>query len=93
VPEAPVQAHPAAVKKVKPVYPKLARDNHMGGVVRVQIIIAADGHVRDATLVSGNAVLGQAAVDAVKKWVYEPTLVNGRPVEATTVVQFRFDPD
>ena len=93
LPEGPVSAHPAVVKKVKPVYPKLARDSHLGGVVRVQVIITADGHVREATLVSGNAVLGQAAVDAVKKWVYEPTLVNGRPVEATTVVQFRFNPD
>ncbi len=82
--------HPNVIKQVKPVYPPIARQTRIGGIVRVEVIIGVNGRVRSAKQVSGNAVLGPAAVDAVKQWIYEPTMVNGHAVEAITTVQFDF---
>ena len=81
---------PDIIRKVTPQYPQLARQSHITGTVKVQVTIAVDGHVRDATVVSGNEILAPAAVEAVKQWLYTPIVRNGRPVEATTVVQFDF---
>jgi TonB family protein len=73
--------------KVAPSYPELARRMSLRGVVRVQVTVAPDGTVKNATLVGGHPVLANAALDAVKKWRYET-----RKEESTGIVEFRFDP-
>ncbi len=57
------------------------------GVVKVRVTVAANGTVKDATLVGGHPVLAAAALDAAKKWRFE-----SRPEESTGIVEFRFDP-
>jgi len=74
--------------KVAPAYPELARRMKITGVVRVQITVAANGSITDAKLVGGHPVLANAALDAVKKWRYEPG-----SAESTGIVVFRFNPE
>ena len=60
------------------------------GVVKLKILIAADGHVEQAHIVSGHPLLVQAAKDAVSQWQYKPTLLNGEPVEVVTTIEVNF---
>ncbi|MGZ4821121.1 MAG: energy transducer TonB [Terriglobales bacterium] len=76
-----------AKTRVSPVYPELARRMNITGVVKVRVTVAANGTVKDATLVGGHPVLASAALDAAKKWHFE-----SRPEESTEIVEFRFDP-
>lgn len=73
--------------KTAPVYPDLARRMSITGVVKVQITVATNGTVKNTKLVGGHPVLATAALDAVKKWRYEPS-----NEETTGIVEFRFDP-
>lgn len=97
IPETPHRpiavANPNVLHKVTAVYPEFARRTRLSGMVKLQVIIATDGSVRQVTVLSGNAVLSPAAVNAVKQWRYEPVLLSGQPVEASTVVQFDFKMD
>lgn len=68
----------------KPVYPAIAVAAQIEGVVHVRIVISADGTVRDATYVSGPPILVWSAINAVKTWRFNPTLVAGVPVEVQT---------
>jgi len=79
------------VKKVQPVYPLLARQTRIEGVVRLHVIIAKDGTIAQLELISGHPLLAQAAIDAVRQWVYQPTLLNGKPVEVDTVIDVYFN--
>jgi len=76
--------------KVQPVYPAAARQAHIDGVVRLHVIIAKDGTITQLEVVSGHPLLAQAALDAVRQWVYEPTLLEGKPVEVDTVIDVFF---
>ena len=58
--------------------------------MRFNITIGKDGHVGNVTLISGHPLLVPAAQEAVKQWVYRPTLLNGDPVEVSTVVDVQF---
>jgi TonB family protein len=78
------------IKKVPPVYPSMARSNGIQGTVRFMATIGKDGTVQDLRVVSGNPLLVPAARDAVKKWVYQPTLLNGEPVEVTIQIDVNF---
>jgi periplasmic protein TonB len=78
------------VKKVLPVYPELAKSAHLQGTVRFTALIAKDGTVRNLQLISGPPMLIQAATEAVKQWVYRPTLLNGEPVEVITQIEINF---
>ena len=73
--------------RVQPEYPELAKRNNIRGIARVQLLVAADGKVKDAKVVGGSPVLAQAAVDACRKWKYEPA--SG---ESTLIVSFEFNP-
>jgi len=73
-----------------PIYPPLAKAASVQGTVKLQIRIGADGHVKEATAISGHPLLIVAAVDAAKRYVYKPTLVNGQPAEVLTGVQIVF---
>jgi protein TonB len=74
----------------KPIYPPLARQARISGTVRLQAIIAKDGTVIELQVLSGPALLVQAATDAVRQWRYQPTLLNGEPIEVVTTVDVIF---
>jgi len=78
------------IHEVQPDYPVLARDARIGGTVRLSAVIGANGKVQDLRLLSGQPLLVQAAMDAVRQWVYQPTYLNGSPVEVATEVDVRF---
>jgi protein TonB len=73
-----------------PVYPALARQAGIQGAVVLNVIIGKDGTVEGITVASGHPLLTSAAVDAVKKWTYRPTLVDGEPVSVGTQVTINF---
>ncbi len=73
--------------KVAPMYPELARKMNVSGIVKVQITIAPNGSVKAAKALGGHPLLIESAVDAIKRWKYEPA-----KDETTTIVQFNFNP-
>jgi periplasmic protein TonB len=75
------------INRVQPVYPEEARQAHIQGMVRLHLVLAKDGSVAQVQVVSGHPLLVQAAVDAVRQWCYQPTLLNGEPAEVDTVVE------
>lgn len=78
------------IRKVLPEYPPIARSARISGVVRLIGIIAKDGTIRNLQLVSGHPLLARAAMDAVRQWVYKPTLLNGMPVEVIAPIEVNF---
>ncbi|MBS1856191.1 MAG: TonB family protein [Acidobacteria bacterium] len=78
------------ISKKDPEYPKLARQTGARGTVRLSATIGKDGHVKAVRVLSGHPMLQSAAVDAVKQWVYRPTLLNGQPVETDTEIVLNF---
>lgn len=73
--------------KVTPVYPDIARRMGISGTVRLEVIVATNGTVRNATPVGGHPVLVNAAIDAVKKWKFEPA--QG---ESAGTIEIKFAP-
>ena len=72
---------PVALETVSPVYPELARKVHVEGVVVLEAIIGSDGSVRDARILrSTSPLLEAAALEAVRRWRYEPARIGTRPV-------------
>ena len=78
------------VNKVPPVYPAAAKEAGVSGVVHLAAIIGKDGRVQELHALSGPPLLIQAAIDAVRQWVYRPTLLNGNPVEVETTIDINF---
>ena len=78
------------VTKVPPKYPEAAKAARISGVVHLAVIIGKDGTVQEIHVLSGPAELSQAALDAVKQWVYRPTLLNGEPVQVETTIDVNF---
>jgi protein TonB len=78
------------IRKVTPVYPPLAKQARIQGTVRFTAIIGKDGTIQNLQLVSGHPLLVQAAQDAVRQWVYRPTLLNNEPVEVVTQIDVNF---
>ncbi|MBI1738284.1 MAG: energy transducer TonB [Acidobacteria bacterium] len=78
------------INMVRPVYPPLAKQARISGTVRLHAIIAKDGSVIQLEVVQGHPLLVQSALDAVRQWRYQPTLLNGEPVEVDTTVDVVF---
>ena len=76
--------------KVIPSYPALAKAAHISGTVALTAIIAKDGRIANLRVVSGLAMLQQAALDAVSQWRYRPYLMNGEPVDVETTIDVVF---
>jgi protein TonB len=76
-----------AKNKVQPTYPALARKMNLAGTVKIQVVVAPNGTVKDARVVGGHPVLATAALDAAKKWRFEPA--SG---ESSGVIDFKFEP-
>ena len=82
---------PKQVKRVNPEYPVTALSSRVQGVVLLEVTIGADGRVSDVRVTRSIPLLDTAAVEAVRQWVYEPTVVNGRPnpVIISVAVEFK----
>ncbi len=78
------------IRKVTPLYPALAITARISGVVRLIGTIGKDGTIRNLQLVSGHPMLARAALEAVRQWVYKPTLLNGMPVEVIAPIEVNF---
>jgi protein TonB len=91
--EAPV-IPPYPISQTAPVTPNLAQQRgDVHGFVTLEVRVGTDGRVRDVSVINDQVGLGcgQAAVDAVRQWVFNPATQDGVPVEVTTTVQVRFD--
>ncbi len=80
----------AVVKKTPPDYPAIARQMKVMGKVEVDVTIDADGNVEDVKILSGNALLTNAVISAVKKWKFTPFTANGAPAKAVAMLDFDF---
>jgi protein TonB len=78
------------VRQPKPVYPPLAKQARISGVVHLAAVISKDGTIQDLKVISGHPLLIPSALEAVKQWVYQPTLLNGEPVEVSTQIDVNF---
>jgi protein TonB len=78
------------ISSVAPVYPADAKEKGIQGTVTLDITIDKEGHVAQLTASSGPAELIQSATDAVRQWVYKPTLLNGEPVSVLTTVDVNY---
>jgi protein TonB len=74
----------------KPEYPPLAKMARIQGTVRLEAIISRDGTIQDLKVMSGHPLLVKSALEAVQRWRYQPTLLNGEPVEVVTEVDVIF---
>jgi TonB family protein len=83
---------PLKIVDVKPLYPDGARAAQVKGVVILEVTIAADGSVSSARVLRSIPIFDQAAIDAVRQWKFEPTLLNGMPVEVEMAVTINFVP-
>ena len=88
----PVDQEPMVVKEVKPDYPDMARSAYVEGLVTVHVLVGKEGRVLDVSLDRTFQVpmLNAAALEASRKWVFTPAMVNGKPVAFWTVIPFRF---
>jgi len=79
------------IKSVPPIYPDIARTQHLSGNVQIDASIDADGNVSTMKVLSGPTLLHQAALTAVKQWKYQPAELDGKPtaMHLTVTVQFR----
>jgi protein TonB len=95
---APIQAvrvggqikEPKKLRDIKPSYPDIAKQARVQGVVILECTISPQGKVTDVKVLRGIPLLDQAAIDAVKQWVYTPTLLNGVPVPVIMTVTVNF---
>jgi protein TonB len=78
------------LQKTQPVYPPIAKAARVSGTVVLQATISKNGTIENLHVVSGPAMLQQAAMDAVKTWRYRPYLLNNEPVEVETTVNVIF---
>lgn len=78
------------IHMVQPSYPTIAKQAHIQGTVVLHAIIAKDGTVQELQLISGPPLLVRAAMDAVRQWRYQPTMLNGEPVEVDTTISVIF---
>jgi TonB family protein len=76
-----------AKSKVQPEYPELARKMNITGTVKIEVVVSTNGTVKDAKIVGGHPVLASAALEAIKKWRFEPAAM-----ESSGIVDFKFEP-
>jgi TonB family protein len=81
---------PVKIVDVRPVYPPIAKAANVTGVVILETRIGVDGGVEDARVLRSIPLLDEAALDAVKGWKFQPTLLNGQPVPIVMVTTINF---
>jgi TonB family protein len=79
------------IKSAPPIYPTLAKTQHVSGSVKIDALIDASGNVSSMSVLSGPTMLHQAALTSVKQWHYQPAELDGKPtsMHLTVVVQFK----
>ena len=83
-------APPVKIHDVSPEYPPIARAAGVQGVVVLEIVVDGAGGVRDGRVLRSIPLLDQAALDAVRRWRFEPTLVNGQPIPVSMTITINF---
>jgi TonB family protein len=80
------------ISQVKPIYPENAQRSGIEGTVLLHAVIATDGSLLSigVTNTLADPELAAAAIDAVKQWHYQPTLLNGQPMEVVTTISVNF---
>ncbi len=78
------------MNKVMPKYPLEAKQQHLEGKVSYSALISTDGQILDLHLITGPQILANAALEALKQWTYQSTLLNGKPVEVVTQIDVNF---
>ena len=84
------EAVKAAKEKVQPEYPAMAKQLHLEGTVQVEAHIGSSGTVDEVKPLAGNAVLMNAAVQALKRWKFTPFTADGKPTKAVADMSFSF---
>ena len=78
------------IRQPRPAYPEEAKAARIQGVVKLSAVIAKDGTIKSLEVISGHPLLVASALDAVRQWVYETTLLNGNPVEVQTQIDVNY---
>ncbi len=78
------------ISQARPLYPPEAKEARIQGVVKLAAVIGKDGTIKELTVISGHPLLVPSALDAVKQWVYDTTLLNGNPVEVATQIDVNY---
>jgi len=78
------------IRQPRPVYPPDAKAARVQGVVHLSAVIAQDGTMKSLEVLSGDPLLVPSALEAVRQWVYEPTFLNGNPVEVQTTIDVNY---
>ncbi len=86
----PAEQQKRLVRDVRPTYPEVARDAGIEGTVSMNVLIGKEGRVEQVKVISGEQVLREAAMDAVRQWRYKPLLLHGEPVSVVTVINLEF---
>jgi protein TonB len=81
---------PKKLRDVKPAYPDIAKQARVQGIVILECVISPQGKVSEVKVLRGIPLLDAAAIEAVKQWVYTPTLLNGVPVPVIMTVTVNF---
>jgi protein TonB len=84
------EAMSAAVSKVEPEYPPLAKQLKIVGVVDLEAVVSEDGSVEKVNVVDGNPVLTKAGTEALMKWKFKPVTADGKAVKAVAPITFSF---
>ena len=82
----PVQA----IKKVQPIYPLVAKQTRLTGIVVVEVTVNKNGKISDLRMISGHALFRDAAFAAVKQWVFKPAKLNGQTIDQSTTIRLHF---
>ena len=78
------------IRRVIPTYPVIAKQTRTQGTVKLLGVISTEGRIERLQVLSGHPLLVPAAVDAVRQWIYRPTLLNGNPVEVQAPIEVNF---
>lgn len=84
------EEYPVVITKVQPEYPEIARQSGLQGTVMVRALVGTDGRVRKVEVEASVPILDEAAVAAVRQWVFKPALSGNRPVKVWVRVPVRF---
>jgi TonB family protein len=89
---APVEGDsvPVLLSKIEAIYPPLAKQSRIQGVVKLNVVIGKNGSIQDLKAVSGHPLLVPAALEAVRQWLYKPAYKSGKPVATETTLEVSF---
>ena len=79
-----------ATQRINPLYPATARNVRVTGLVTVYLVVDENGAVAAVQRISGPQMLRQAAVDAAKRWKFQPTMIDGQPARVAGYISFNF---